>query len=156
MKSKRDDLGISVRPVTRADEASWLNMRDELWPGSRDDHAREIARFLDGRSREPLAVLIAEDGNGRALGFAELSIHPYAEGCTTDRVGYLEGWYVAPEARRRGIGRALLAASEDWARAQGCSEFASDAEADNQVSHAAHLALGFTDRGLIRVFSKTL
>ncbi len=80
----------------------------------------------------------------------------YAEGCTTDHVGFLEGWYVAPEARGGGIGRALVAASEDWARSQGCSEFASDAEVDNDASIAAHLALGFVDRGLVRCFSKTL
>ena len=147
---------VLIRPVTPADEASWLEMRGALWPGSQDDHARQIARFFDGKSREPLAVLLAHDHNGRAVGFAELSIRPYAEGCTTDRVGFLEGWYVVPEARGRGIGRALVSASEDWARSQGCSEFASDAEVDNEVSIAAHLALGFVDRGVVRCFSKTL
>jgi uncharacterized protein (TIGR02246 family) len=49
-------------------------------------------------------VLLAEDAAG-ILGFAEVSIRPYAEGCSTDRVGYLEGWFVRPEARRRGVGR---------------------------------------------------
>ena len=147
---------ISIRPATRADESGWLRMRGELWPGSKDDHARQIARFFGGQLREPLAVLIATDRNGRAVGFAELSIRPYAEGCTTDHVGFLEGWYVVPEARGQGVGRALVSASEDWARTQGCSEFASDAEVDNDVSIAAHLALGFTDRGLVRCFSKTL
>jgi aminoglycoside 6'-N-acetyltransferase I len=131
-------------------------MRVELWPGPRDEHAREIAQFFDGHLRNLLAVLIAHDREARILGFAELSIRPYAEGCTTDRVGYLEGWYVRPEARGRGIGRALVAAAEDWARSQGCSEFASDTQPDNDESVAAHLALGFVDRGLIHCFSKTL
>ena len=150
------DRDVSVGPVTAADAPSWLKMRGELWPGSQDDHARQIARFFDGQVREPIAVLIAKDRHGRAIGFAELSIRPYAEGCRTDHVGFLEGWYVAPEARGRGVGRALVAASEDWARSQGCSEFASDAEVDNEASTAAHLALGFVDRGLVRCFSKTL
>jgi len=153
---KFSDPDITVAGVTRADEADWLKMRADLWPGSRDEHAQQIARFFEGQAREPLAVLIARDGGSRALGFAELSIHPYAEGCSTDHVGYLEGWYVAPEARKRGVGRALVAAAEEWARAQGCSEFASDSEADNEESIAAHLALGFVDRGLVRCFSKTL
>ena len=131
-------------------------MRAELWPTSPHEHAREIARFFDGQLRNPLAVLIAHDRNGHILGFNELSIRPYAEGCTTDRVGYLEGWYVIPEARGRGIGRALVTAAEDWARSQGCSEFASDAQPDNDDSIAAHLALGFVDRGLIHCFSKRL
>jgi len=69
---------------------------------------------------ELLAALIAIDERQAAVGFAELSIRAYVEDCMTDHVGYLEGWYVVPEARRRGIGRALVVAAEDWARQQGC------------------------------------
>lgn len=132
-------------------------MRHALWPeGSVEEHAGEIEDFFAGRSREPLAVLVAEDASGRLLGFAELSIRPYAEGCATDRIGYLEGWYVVPEARKQGVGRALVEASEAWARAQGCAEFASDTEIDNEVSAAAHRALGYTEVALIRCFRKDL
>ena len=147
---------VAIRHVAPADGPAWLSMRNALWPGSRDDHTREIARFFDGQSREPLAVLLATDHHGRAVGFAELSIRPYAEGCRTHHIGFLEGWYVEPESRGRGIGRALVAASEDWARSQGCSEFASDAEVDNAASISAHLALGFVDRGIVRCFSKLI
>jgi aminoglycoside 6'-N-acetyltransferase I len=100
-------------------------------------------------------VLLAHDGAAPA-GFAEISIRHYAEGCSTDRVAFLEGWYVVPEARNRGVGRALVAAAEDWGRSQQCTEFASDAEADNSVSAAAHRALGFEEVGLIRCFRKDL
>ncbi|PYO48007.1 MAG: AAC(6')-I family aminoglycoside N-acetyltransferase, partial [Gemmatimonadetes bacterium] len=96
------------------------------------------------------------DDRSVPLGFAELSIRNYAEECVTDRVGYLEGWYVAPEARRRGIGRALVAAAEEWARQSGCIEFGSDALIDNQVSAAAHRALGFVETVQIRCFRKDL
>jgi aminoglycoside 6'-N-acetyltransferase I len=78
------------------------------------------------------------------------------DSCSTDCVGYLEGWYVIPEARRRGIGRALVAAAEDWARGQGCREFASDAEVNNEASQRAHLALGFTETGRAVNFRKDL
>jgi aminoglycoside 6'-N-acetyltransferase I len=130
-------------------------MRRRLWPGSRGEHAREVARFLAGESRNPMAVLLATDENG-ASGFVELSIRPYAEGCKTERVAYLEGWFVMPHVRGRGVGRALIAASEEWALSQGCAEFASDTEVDNRASAAAHLALGFVDRGVVRCFSKKL
>ena len=90
------------------------------------------------------------------VGVAELSIRPYAESCVTDRVAYLEGWFVEPSTRRRGVGRALVEAAEGRGRAQGCSEFASDAAPDNAVSIRAHRALGFTDAGLIRCFHKKL
>jgi aminoglycoside 6'-N-acetyltransferase I len=132
-------------------------MRQALWPdGSASEHAAEADQFFRGASSNPLAVLVAEDPARGLLGFAEVSIRSYAEGCLTDRVGYLEGWFVEPVARRHGIGRTLVRAAEDWARAQGCTEFASDAEADNELSAVAHRALGFAEAGLVRCFRKEL
>jgi aminoglycoside 6'-N-acetyltransferase I len=74
----------------------------------------------------------------------------------TGRVAYLEGWYVLPESRRNGVGRALVEAAEDWARDQGCSEFASDTDVANAQSTSAHVAVGFEDVGLVRCFRKAL
>ena len=144
-----------VRHATLGDEAPLARLRHALWPdGSEAEHRQEVERFLaelGGRG----ALLVAE-GQSRLLGFAEVSIRAYAEGCRTDRVGYLEGWFVEPEARQRGIGRQLVAAAEAWARSQGCVEFASDAEEENERSAAAHRALGFAEVGLIRCFRKDL
>ena len=103
-----------------------------------------------------MAVLLAEDAEGLALGLAELSIRPCAEGCESRRVAYLEGWFVLPEARRQGVGRALVKAAENWGRLQGCFEFASDTQPDNETSVAAHRAIGFGDVGLVRCFRKDL
>jgi aminoglycoside 6'-N-acetyltransferase I len=148
---------MTIRHVAPPDAPHWLRLRRALWPDtSESEHARDIAVFFDGRIREPLAVLIAEERPGRPLGFAELSVRAYAEGCHTDHVAYLEGWYVVPEARSQGVGQALVAAAEAWARAQGCTEFASDAEPANEVSATAHKALGFVEVGLVRCFRKDL
>jgi aminoglycoside 6'-N-acetyltransferase I len=128
-----------------------------LWPHpAESEHVAEITEFLEGRAREPLAVLVAADGADQLMGFAELSIRAYAEGCRTDRVAYLEGWYVAPDVRNRGVGGALIAAAEAWARSQGCVELASDAELTNEASAAAHRALGFVEVGRVRCFRKDL
>jgi aminoglycoside 6'-N-acetyltransferase I len=132
-------------------------MRHALWPeSSLSEHENEIEKFFSSQAREPLAVLIAEDEAGNPVGFAELSIRPFAEGSRTSPVAYLEGWFVAAEARRQGVGRLLVKAAESWARAQGCSELASDSYAANVVSIAAHRAVGFADAGLIRCFLKEL
>lgn len=148
---------ITVRPAKPSDAPAWLRLRHALWPdGSEAEHREEIDRFFSGRAREPLAILLAEDANGHAVGLAELSIRPCAEGCRSDRVAYLEGWFVVPEARGRGVGRELIAAAEEWGRSQGCCEFASDTQADNEVSTAAHRALGFMEVGLVRCFRKDL
>jgi len=148
---------VRVRATRKEDAPAWLRMRDALWPDFANTwHADEIQQFFAGRLKNPLAVLIAEDDAGKPLGFAELSIRNYAEDCVTDRVAYLEGWYVVPGARRKGVGRALIGASEQWAREQGCTEFGSDAVIDNEISAAAHKALGFSETGQIRTFRKQL
>jgi aminoglycoside 6'-N-acetyltransferase I len=143
--------------VKKEDGPAWLRMRDALWPDYASTwHADEIAQFFAGKVAMPLAVLIAEDDGGKLVGFAELSIRNYAEDCVTDRVAYLEGWYVVPGARRKGVGRALIAGAEQWGKGQGCTEFASDAVIDNEISAAAHRALGFTETVRIRCFRKQL
>jgi aminoglycoside 6'-N-acetyltransferase I len=145
-----------IRRVNADDAAAWLRMREALWPDETGSHAQEIQDFLAGRLNMPLEVLLAVDEADTALGFVELSIRAYAEDCRTDRVAYLEGWYVVPDARRQGIGVALVKAAEDWGRAQGCTEFGSDALLDNDVSAAAHRALGFEETVQIRCFKKSL
>jgi aminoglycoside 6'-N-acetyltransferase I len=146
-----------VRPATAADKQAWLRMRRALWPeDDGDSHEREIDEFFAGTLKMPLEVLLAFDERGDAIGFAELSIRSYAEDCVTDRVAYLEGWYVLPEARRQGVGRALIVDAESWAKSQGCTEFGSDALLDNHASAAAHRAVGFTETVQIRCFRKTL
>lgn len=131
-------------------------MRQALWPSPPGEHASEIERYFKGDRNDPAAVLMALDGTGRPTGFAELSIRFYAEGCTSHRVAYLEGWFVEPSARRKGVGAALVQAAEDWARGQGCTEFASDTEMDNEGSAAAHKALGFEEVDRIVCFRKSL
>ena len=131
-------------------------MREQLWPAEPGEHAGEIDRYFAGPLGEPVEVLIAFNERAEALGFIELSIRAYAQGCAGDRVAFIEGWYVEAQERRRGVGAALIGAAESWARSQGCAELASDTAIDNHPSIAAHLALGFTDVGTIRCFKKSL
>jgi aminoglycoside 6'-N-acetyltransferase I len=89
-------------------------------------------------------------------GFVEVSIRDYAEGCDTNWIGYVEGWFVDPDTRRLGVGRALIAAAEAWALAQGCREMASDTELANTLSQEAHGRLGYTEVGRSVHFRKPL
>jgi aminoglycoside 6'-N-acetyltransferase I len=71
-------------------------------------------------------------------------------------VGFIEGWFVDEDLRRGGVGGELVRAAESWARAQGCSEMASDCHLENEVSRLAHLALGYAEHGRVIQFCKRL
>ncbi len=151
----RDPVAGKVRGVRRADRDEWLRMRARLWPEHPENHPREIDAFLLGGG-EGEAVLVVERPHGGLAGFVELSSRAYAEGCRSSPVAYLEGWWVDPDARAEGLGRALVAAAEEWARARGLSELASDADLANLDGQRAHAALGFGEVGRQVCFRKAL
>jgi aminoglycoside 6'-N-acetyltransferase I len=118
-----------------------------LWPeASVAEHAKEVAAVLADNFPGPLPALVfvAEELGGRPIGFIEVDLRSHADGCNPSRpTGYIEGWYVVAPYRRRRIGAKLVAAAEDWARNQGCTEMASDTWLDAVTSQHAHEALGF-------------
>jgi aminoglycoside 6'-N-acetyltransferase I len=82
------------------------------------------------------------DDRRQPLGFIEGSIRSdYVNGTESSPVGFVEGVYVSPASRRKGVARQLYDAIGDWARARGCRELASDALVDNELSQRAHRAL---------------
>jgi aminoglycoside 6'-N-acetyltransferase I len=136
-----------IRPARPGDLEVVVAMRCDLWPEeTREEHAAFARAILEGRppSTQPLVMFVAERDGGELAGFVDVGLRSHANGCDGEHViGFVEGWYVAPEARRRGVGRALVAAAEAWAREQGCTEMASDTGVDNEVSERAHVAAGF-------------
>lgn len=138
---------LQIRFAQLPDREQLARMREALWPNTPAEvHARELTDILASRpvTTLPLVILVAEADNRSLAGFLEIDLRSHADGCSPSRpVGYVEGWYVAESHRHRGIGRRLVAAAEDWARSQGCSEIASDTWIDNEVSQRAHAALGY-------------
>jgi aminoglycoside 6'-N-acetyltransferase I len=137
----------TIRPAQPKDFLQLAAMRALLWPdASFSEHLAELEAGLTnpGQSDFPVVVLVSEDPHGTLTGFLEARLRSHADGCDPARpVGFVEGWFVVEEDRRKGIGRALMRAAEEWARARGCREMASDALIDNPASENAHTALGF-------------
>lgn len=143
-----------IRRGTTADAAQWAPLRQALWP---DEDATQLADEIDEILAGGAIVFLAFDNQGAAIAFAEAALrHDYVNGTESSPVGFLEGWYVAPQWRGKGVGRALVAAVEGWARDQGCREFASDALLDNSASLAAHAACGFEETERVVYFRKLL
>lgn len=130
-----------VRPLQTEDYNAWFSMRRALWP----DSDLGDAEAWHARAAAITFVAQAGDSTGSLAGFAEAGERPYADGCDTSPVAFLEGWYVEPQYRHQGAGRLLVQAVEDWARGRGLSELASDSLLEETAAQAAHEAVGFEE-----------
>ncbi|WP_440978629.1 aminoglycoside 6'-N-acetyltransferase [Sphingomonas pseudosanguinis] len=136
-----------VTPPAPEHREGWLALRAALW----GEEAGDPADLPEGDGN---FVALADD---RVIGFAEAAVRrDYVNGCDGSPVLFLEGVFVDPGHRRQGVAGALVAAVANWGRAQGCSEFASDAELDNTDSHAMHRALGFEETERVVYFRREL
>ena len=144
-------MKIVKAEVKDAAEVARLSL--QLWP---EHDIEEMAlEFRELIQMDDAAVFLVLEGE--AVGFAQCQLRrDYVEGTQSSPVGYLEGIFVARPCRNRGYARALLAACQDWARARGCTEFASDCELTNSESLAFHLRMGFLEANRIICFTKRL
>ena len=143
-----------IRQARPTDKAAWLRLRHRLWPHCPDDkHDLETDQLLKSKG----VVFVAEDKPDNLIGFVEVSLRAdHVDGASISPVPYLEGWFVDEPYRKRGVGRALLAAVEQWAVSQGYTELASDAEIENPSSLRLHQSVGFHEVGRNVHFLKPL
>jgi aminoglycoside 6'-N-acetyltransferase I len=135
---------MQIRALLEADAGEWTRMRCALYPPcTQADCDAELPAYLEAGGGEAALVAVRQDG--RLGGLIELGIRPWAEGCDSKNVGYIEGLWVDPDLRRSGLARRLVAAGEAWARARGCVEMGSDCLLENQVSLQFHLAVGYRE-----------
>jgi aminoglycoside 6'-N-acetyltransferase I len=137
-----------------ADADEHVRMRHALWPhADLTELTAETAAVLADPNQ---VVFVAPRADGGLYGFVEAGVRAFANGVDEQPCAFVEGWWVDTDARRQGIGRALIAAVEKWARARGFTELGSDADLDNTLSHQAHQALGFEERERVIYFRKRL
>ena len=146
-------MSFHIRELTGTDRDVWANMREALWPFmSRAEHLQDIDWTL---ARDNYWSYLVESA-GAPLGFAEVSLRDYANGCTHQPVPFLEGIWIAPEHRRQGAGAALIQHIAESFSARGFTEICSDALFDNLASHAAHADWGFAETERVVYFRKSL
>ena len=143
-----------IKQAKGADAAVVGELAAELWPHhTPEEMTEDLLPLLD---RVDAAVFLAWEEN-TPVGFAQCQLRrDYVEGTSTSPVGYLEGIYVRETSRGRGIACRLLAACQNWAKEQGCAEFASDCELSNKQSLLFHKAVGFQETNRIICFTKQL
>jgi aminoglycoside 6'-N-acetyltransferase I len=147
-------MSFTIRRAARDDKPEWLRMRHGLWPEAPLEYlALDLDDLLEN---ENTAVFMAFNENGQPVGFIEVRLRSFAEGCETSPVGYIEAWFVGELVRGQKLGRDLVQIAERWAREKGCSEMASDTWLENDASIAAHRRLGYHEAERLVHFVKKL
>ncbi|ATL70116.1 GNAT family N-acetyltransferase [Nocardia terpenica] len=88
--------------------------------------------------------------DGELVGFTHFLVHAST---TEPDVCYLQDLYTAPEVRGRGVGRALIEAVAEWAKAQECSRVYWHTQETNATARRLYDTLA-ENRGFIEYVMK--
>ena len=139
-----------VRVARIGDAAEIARLSGELgYPVSVDEMADRLAVLL------PLAghhVAVVESGM-ELLGFAAVEIRTLL---VSGRKAELMGLVVGSDARRMGVGTALVRAAEEWSRAQGIDRMTVRSNTARKESHGFYERLGYTRAKSQHVYFKEL
>jgi ribosomal protein S18 acetylase RimI-like enzyme len=143
---------MRIRPAHAGDRSFILDLAPRLVefgpvPGrvSSEMIARDravLAKALEQPSAET-ALFVAEDDAGRALGFIHVTTDEdyYAD----SRTGHIADVVVSPDAGERGVGSALIAYAEEWARQRGFAMLTLNVFAANRRARDLYARLGFEE-----------
>jgi ribosomal protein S18 acetylase RimI-like enzyme len=141
---------IPIRPANDDDRAAVLELAPRLAEGVapwRDQTEallagrRWLEESLDAAKNGDGAVLVAAD----AAGIAGVVSVRSSTHFTGERDGYIGELVVAHRASRRGVGRALIAAADVWARDHGLRNLTLHTGAFNANARGFYAALGFVE-----------
>lgn len=98
-------------------------------------------RFIGARLEAGDSVIFVAEQNQRLVGFTQL--YPSFSSASMKRVWILNDLFVDPDARRRGIGQALMSAAEDFAREGGSKGLVLATQKTNAPAKALYEARGW-------------
>ncbi len=112
-------MTVTIRAAQAEDESAWRALWEQYLAFYGVALAPEVTAATWARILAPggIEMRVAQEENGALLGFATWLTHPSTWTLAPDC--YLEDLFVAPAARGRGIGRALIADLAALGRARG-------------------------------------
>lgn len=133
---------IAIRRATPADLDAVAPLFDAYrgFYGQPSDPGRARDWLAERMARGESVVLLGERG-GRIAGFAQL--YPMFSSVRTARTWILNDLYVAEDARRGGVARALLDAAASFARSEGAAGISLETTVDNAAARALYRSAGW-------------
>jgi len=136
---------LPIRPATEADLPTLIEMQ-------RDFYALEGIEFDAGAAQRSMGMLISDPMLGRLLVIEEDTVVGFAAimfGFSLEfrgRSALLDELYVAPHARGRGLGSAMLRFVEDLCADASATVLQLEVRRDNDRANALYQRVGFFDR----------
>jgi GNAT superfamily N-acetyltransferase len=150
MAENKDIQPISIRPARREDAAALASLSGQLgYAASPQEIESRLARILSDRDH---LVLIAESA-GQPVGWIHGAI---VEAMESGRSVEIMGLVVEEQRRGAGVGRALLAHVEAWAREKGETKVTLRSNVIRTRAHAFYQRLGYEITKTQHAFRKIL
>ncbi len=124
-----------IRPATSKDVDELLRLENLCF-----EHDRLKRTDFRNALRAARSLLLVHDSGDRLGAYALLRMQ--------GRLGHLLSLAVDPEARRQGLGRALIHAVEDAARSLGARHMQLELREDNGAAQALYGSLGYRHHGI--------
>jgi aminoglycoside 6'-N-acetyltransferase I len=145
-------MKIKIIQARESDYSNWISMRKKLWPEASFDELKDLMHLKQAKD----FVCYFAEVDGRLVGFIEIALRPYVNGCVYSPVAFVEGLWVDEAFQKNGVGRSLVTQAEEWARAHGIKELGSDTRIESEHSIHAHKAWGFIETERVVYFCKNL
>jgi ribosomal protein S18 acetylase RimI-like enzyme len=142
---------VQIRAGTPADVGAVV----DCWVALAADQRRHASHLLAEPNRQVIAdsirmataagLVVVADRDGAVVGFA--MAHQELDGLQRDvALGVIDAMYVHPDARGRGLGRALLEAAEAALARRGADHVALEVLTANTRAHRFYTEAGYTER----------
>jgi GNAT superfamily N-acetyltransferase len=131
-------LVVRVRPMTEADADAVNALSSQLgYPAAGGATLGRVRAVLASAIAD---AFVAEDPEGRVVGWAHVFAVPFIESGPNAELG---GLVVDESVRGMGIGRALVARAEEWARERGMKDLCLRSNVIRGETHEFYRRLGF-------------
>jgi len=146
-----DSIGLTIRPAEAGDSAALASLAGQLgYPIRKSEVQRQLSSLAKEKGH---AVFVAELGGHGIVGWIHMMPRQLLYSFGLAEIG---GLVVDAEHRRKGVGRALIRAAEQWAKSQGYSRIVVRSNAVREESHAFYPSLGYNSVKTQKVYREEL